>query len=105
LNLYSVSPTIFFDADNKRLFPPAKQFMSFNRYSAVLNALGTNHELTSTSNASWTALFLPDCKLTDAMDALRKICSSLGFVNKISIASLFGHIGLTKTRNSKKGYN
>ncbi|OWY97210.1 hypothetical protein PHMEG_00032318 [Phytophthora megakarya] len=79
--------------------------MSFNRYSAVLNALGINHELTSTSNASWTSLFSPDCKLTDAMDAPRKICSSLGFVNKISIASLVGDIGLTRSRNSKKGYD
>ncbi|KUF96203.1 hypothetical protein AM587_10001032 [Phytophthora nicotianae] len=115
LSFYGISPTTFYSKDYRGLYPPAKQAMRSRRYRSILNALGTKTGQIATSEEFWNAPFEADRSLSHAMDALRRVCSEIGFVSEVSIASLdddllrlrsrsVEDIGLTRVRNPKKGY-
>ncbi|KAG1705863.1 hypothetical protein DVH05_002427 [Phytophthora capsici] len=115
LCFYSISPTKFYANENKRYYPPANKAMKRKRYYTLLNALGTSSAAISTSSDFWNAPFSPDRHLSQAMDAMRRVCSEIGFVNEVSIASLdddllrlrsksVDDLGLTRTRNPAKGH-
>ncbi|ETO58676.1 hypothetical protein F444_22943, partial [Phytophthora nicotianae P1976] len=93
LCFYSISPTKFYAKENKKYYPPANKAMKH----------------------FWNAPFSPDCHLSQAMDAMRRVCSEIGFVNEVSIAKLdddllrlrsksVDDLGLTRTRNPAKGF-
>ncbi|KAF4140907.1 hypothetical protein GN958_ATG09755, partial [Phytophthora infestans] len=100
---YSISPTKFYAEENKR------------RYYTLLNALGTSSAATSTSSDFWIAPFSPDRHLSHTIDAMRRVCSEIGFVSEFWEASLgddllrlrsksVDDLGLTISRNSAKGH-
>ncbi|KUF79844.1 hypothetical protein AM587_10003856 [Phytophthora nicotianae] len=114
LCFYSISPTKFYAKENKKYYPPANKAMKRKRYYTLLNALGTPSAAISNTSDFWNAPFSPDRHLSQAMDAMRRVCSEIGFVNEVSIASLdddllrlrsksVDDLGLTRTRNPAKG--
>ncbi|KAG1705956.1 hypothetical protein DVH05_002518 [Phytophthora capsici] len=114
LCFYSISQKKFYAKENERYYPPANKAMKRKRYYTLLNALGTSSAAIFTSSDFWNAPFSPDRHLSQAMDAMRRVCSEIGFVNEVSIASLdddllrlrsksVDDIGLTRTRNPAKG--
>ncbi|KAF4135308.1 hypothetical protein GN958_ATG15496 [Phytophthora infestans] len=88
LCFYSISPTKFYAEENKRYYFPANKAMNRRRYYTLLNALGTPSAAISTSSDFWNVPFSPDRHLSQAMDAIRRVCSKIGFVNEVSISSL-----------------
>ncbi|ETO65432.1 hypothetical protein F444_17258 [Phytophthora nicotianae P1976] len=115
LCFYSISPTKFYAKENKKYYPPANKAMKRKRYYTLLNALGTPSAAISNTSDFWNAPFSPDRHLSQAMDAMRRVCSEIGFVNEVSIASLdddllrlrsksVDDLGLTRTRNPAKGF-
>ncbi|KAE9091210.1 hypothetical protein PF005_g31177 [Phytophthora fragariae] len=114
LSFYNFSPTKFFDPLTKAMFPPVKKAMKPRRYFALLTALGTQSGRHSGASESWNAPFEHDRQLAHAMDGMRRVCSDIGFVKGVSIASLdddllrlrsakVDDLGLTRTRNPAKG--
>eukprot|EP00644_Phytophthora_capsici_P012908 jgi/Phyca11/101393/e_gw1.5.649.1 len=115
LAFYSVSPSNFYERSNKQYYPPVKSVMPSKRYFAILRAFGKPNAEDDVSSTNWRAPFQHDPNLSHAMDELRRLCSRFGFVSEVSIASLdddllrlrsstVDDLGLTRTRNPKKGY-
>ncbi|KAE9066070.1 hypothetical protein PF005_g28721 [Phytophthora fragariae] len=114
LGFYSLTPTAFYDSANSDLLPPVLTAMPEKRYMVILNALGTSTQRNGPAHR-WSAPMAPDRNIASAMELLRRLCSEIGFVEGVSLASLdddmmrlrsqsVDDLGLSHVRNPKKGY-
>ncbi|GMF33941.1 unnamed protein product [Phytophthora fragariaefolia] len=114
LCFYNITPDFFYDKRNIVEYPAAARVMGLARYRAILTALGKPSGLSDESTSTWTALFSHDRDIDQVAELIRRISSSIGFVDGVTIASLDDDLirlrspcvddtGLAHVRNPKKG--
>ena len=80
LSFYRVSPSLYFDVDERANFPSAGQGMDLLRYRQILKALSRSGTSRQVSYSTWTPPMQHDREMAAAMDIVRTTGSELAFV-------------------------
>ena len=87
LSFYKVSPSMYFDPEERCHFPSAGQGMDNKRYSEILKAMGTSSNYKST-NLRWNPPKAHDRDIASAMDVVRRTCAEIAFVSGVTRVGL-----------------
>eukprot|EP00644_Phytophthora_capsici_P007064 jgi/Phyca11/57946/gw1.22.311.1 len=115
LSFYGVTPEAFYKPSNATCYPAAATVMTQAKYRSILTALSAPPQQTSNSSAHWNSPFTINRDVSNTMEQIRRLCSDIGFVNEVTIASLDDDLlrlrsqlvdgtGLAHVRNPKKGF-
>ena len=116
LSFYTCTPGRFFDKKNEDMYPQSRLIpLSKRRYIGILSALGSKPGKTNgDSSVCWSAPLGHSREISRALQTSRTICSSIAYVDRISILSMDDDLlrlrssqvdafGLAATNNPKKG--
>jgi hypothetical protein len=88
LSFYRVSPSLYFDIDERANFPSAGQGMDFIRYRHVLKALSRSGTSRQESTSSWTPPMQHDREMAAEMDIVRTSGAEIAFVKGVTQVGL-----------------
>jgi hypothetical protein len=88
LSFYRVSPSLYFDMDERSNFPSAGQGMDLRRYKEILGGLSRSGTSGQQLTHTWTPPMQHDREMAAAMDIVRTTGAELAFVSGVSQIAL-----------------
>jgi hypothetical protein len=88
LSFYRVSPSLYFDLDERSNFPSAGQGMDYARYRQILHGLSISVTSRQVSTTAWTPLMQHDREMGAAMEVVRRTGAKIALVPGVSQVGL-----------------